>query len=101
MATVRIPTPMRPYTNGERITSVSASTLAGAIEELRGRYPGLANRLVDASGQLHDFVNVFVNDQDVRLLEGLATPLDDRAEISIIPAMAGGCGSCTVSLWRT
>ncbi|HEV8338749.1 MAG TPA: MoaD/ThiS family protein [bacterium] len=97
MATVRIPTPMRRYTNGERVTTVSAGTLAGAIEELGGRYPGLADRLVDGSGQLHQFVNVFVNNQDVRLLEGLATPLDDRAEISIIPAMAGGCGGICVS----
>ncbi len=90
MATVRIPTPMRRYTNGERLTTVSAGTLAGAIKELGGRYPGLADRLLDDSGQLHEFVNVFVNDQDVRLLDGLATPLDDRAEVSIIPAMAGG-----------
>lgn len=92
MATVRIPTPMRRFTKGERVTTVSAGTLAGAIAELGGRYPGLAERLIDGSGQLHDFVNVFINNQDVRLLEGLATRLDEGAEISIIPAMAGGCG---------
>ena len=90
MATVRIPTPMRRYTNGERIVTVAAGTLATAIQELDGRYPGLGERLIDSGGQIHDFVNVFVNDEDVRLLQGLATPLDDRAEVAIIPAMAGG-----------
>lgn len=91
MATVRIPTPMRRYTNGEAVTTVSAPTLAAAIEELRERYSALADRLVDGEGHLHEFVNVFINDEDVRLLGGLATPLDDRAEVAIIPAMAGGC----------
>lgn len=90
MATVRIPTPMRRYTNGERIVTVAAGTLAAAIQELDGRYPGLGERLIDSGGQIHDFVNVFVNDEDVRLLQGLATPLDDRTEVAIIPAMAGG-----------
>lgn len=90
MATVRIPSPMRRYTNGERLVSVDAGTLTAAIDELNSRYPGLGERLVDGSGQLHHFVNVFVNDEDVRLLQGLSTPLDDRAEVAIIPAMAGG-----------
>jgi molybdopterin converting factor small subunit len=81
---------MRRYTNGERVVAVSAATLAAAIKELDGRFPGLGERLVDGGGQLHHFVNVFVNDEDVRLLQGLDTPLDDRAEVAIIPAMAGG-----------
>jgi molybdopterin converting factor small subunit len=90
MATIRIPTPMRRYTNGERLVTVSAATLAAAVEELDGRFPGVRERLVDAEGRLHHFVNVFVDEEDVRLLQGLATPLGEGAEVSIIPAMAGG-----------
>ncbi len=90
MATIRIPMPMRRYTNGERLVTVEASTLAAAIDELGRRFPGLRERLVNGDGQLHHFVNVFVNEQDVRTLQGLDTPLDERAEVSIIPAMAGG-----------
>jgi molybdopterin synthase sulfur carrier subunit len=90
MATIRIPTPMRRYTNGERLVTVSAATLAAAVEELDGRFPGVRERLVDAEGRLHHFVNVFVDEEDVRLLQGLATPLTEGAEVAIIPAMAGG-----------
>ena len=90
MATIRIPTPMRRYTNGERLVTVAAATLAAAVDELDRRFPGLRERLVDADGRLHHFVNVFVDEEDVRLLQGLATPLGDRTEVSIIPAMAGG-----------
>lgn len=90
MATIRIPTPMRRYTNGERQVTVSAATLAAAVDELDRRFPGVRERLVDAEGRLHHFVNIFVDEEDVRLLQGLATPLDERTEVSIIPAMAGG-----------
>jgi molybdopterin synthase sulfur carrier subunit len=90
MATVRIPSPMRRFTNGERVVTVAAGTLGDAIQDLTGRFPGLAERLLDGDGQLYDFVNVFVNDQDARLLQGLSTPVDEGSEISIIPAMAGG-----------
>jgi sulfur-carrier protein len=90
MATIRIPTPMRRYTNGERLVTVTADTVATAIDELDRRYPGVRERLVDGEGQIHRFVTVFVGEEDVRLLQGLATPLDERAEVSIIPAMAGG-----------
>lgn len=90
MATIRIPTPMRRYTNGERLVSVSAATLAAAVDELDRRFPGVRERLVDAEGRLHHFVNIFVDEEDVRLLQGLATPLADGTEVSIIPAMAGG-----------
>jgi molybdopterin synthase sulfur carrier subunit len=90
MATIRIPTPLRRHTNGERIVSVTAATLAAAIVELDQRFPGVRERLVDADGQLHRFVSVFVGEEDVRLLQGLETPLQDQTEVSIIPAMAGG-----------
>lgn len=90
MATIRIPTPMRRYTNGERLVTVAAATLAAAVDELDRRFPGLRERLLDGEGRLHHFVNVFVDEEDVRLLEGLATPLGDGTEVAIIPAMAGG-----------
>lgn len=90
MATIRIPTPMRRYTNGDRLVKISAATLAAAIAELDRRYPGLQERLVNGDGRLHEFVSVFVGEEDVRLLQGLQTPLDDHSEVSIIPAMAGG-----------
>ena len=90
MATIRIPTPMRRYTNGERLITVSADTLSAAIAELDQRFPGLRERLVDGDGQLHRFITIFVGEQDIRLLGGMATPLEEQAEVSIIPAMAGG-----------
>ncbi|MDR7486650.1 MAG: MoaD/ThiS family protein [Armatimonadota bacterium] len=90
MATIRIPTPLRRYTNGERQITVTADTVASAIAELDRRFPGVRSRLLDADGQIHRFVTIFVGEQDVRLLAGLATPLDEQAEVSIIPAMAGG-----------
>ncbi len=90
MATVRIPSPMRRYTNGERLVTVGGATLSAALDELGQRFPGLGERLLDAEGNLHHFVNVFIDEQDVRLLGGLATPLRDASEVSIIPAMAGG-----------
>lgn len=90
MATVRIPTPLRRYTNGERLITVPPGTLAAAIADLEGRFPGLRERLIDTDGQIHRFMTIFVGEDDVRHLQGLATPLDERTEVSIIPAMAGG-----------
>ena len=89
--TVRIPQLLRNLTQGEREVQVEASTLAEAIEALEQRYPGIRQRLVGQDGELHRYVNLFVNDQDVRLLSGLQTSLPEGAEISIVPAMAGGC----------
>ncbi|MDR7543013.1 MAG: MoaD/ThiS family protein [Armatimonadota bacterium] len=91
MAIIRIPTPMRRFTNGERVIVVSAPTVGAAIAELDRRFPGLRDRLVDGDGQLHRFVSIFVGEEDVRLQQGLQTPLQEQSEVSIIPAMAGGC----------
>lgn len=90
MAIVRIPTPMRRYTNGERLVTVTGGTLSAVLDELGRKFPGLAERLTDGEGNLHHFVNVFIDEEDVRLLQGLATPLREGSEVSIIPAMAGG-----------
>ncbi|MGI9644844.1 MAG: MoaD/ThiS family protein [Ilumatobacteraceae bacterium] len=88
--TVRIPTTMRPLTGGERQVSVEPGTLGDVITSLDSAHPGLGDRLVDEEGGLRKFVNVFVDDDDVRYLEGLNTDVDDGITVSIIPAVAGG-----------
>jgi len=88
--TIRIPTPMRNLTGGESTVSVEGSTVAEAIKALDAAHPGVAERVLDDTGALRRFVNVYVGDEDVRFLDGLATPLNDGASISIIPAVAGG-----------
>ncbi|MEW6048091.1 MAG: MoaD family protein [Bacillota bacterium] len=89
--TVRIPQLLRNLTNGDREVQLEAATLREAIEALDRRYPGIRQRLLTGEGELLRYVNLFVNDQDVRLLSGLETPLPEGAEIAIVPAMAGGC----------
>ncbi|MGA3266805.1 MAG: ubiquitin-like small modifier protein 1 [Verrucomicrobiota bacterium] len=87
---VRIPTPLRKLTNNEELVEVSAATVGGAIDELQARYPGIQERLVDEKGDVRRFVNVYVNEEDIRFLKNKQTPLKDGDEISIIPAIAGG-----------
>ncbi|MCI0746333.1 MAG: MoaD/ThiS family protein [Verrucomicrobia subdivision 3 bacterium] len=87
---VRIPTPLRKLTNNEEIVEVSAATIGEAIVELQKRYPGIQERLVDESGAVRRFVNVYVNEEDIRFLQNQQTKLNDGDEISIIPAIAGG-----------
>ncbi len=87
---VRIPTPLRKLTNNEDIVEVSANTIGSAIAELQSRYPGIKERLVDETGAVRRFVNVYVNEEDIRFLQNQQTPLKDGDEVSIIPAIAGG-----------
>jgi molybdopterin synthase sulfur carrier subunit len=87
---VRIPTPLRKLTHDEEIVQVSAATVGGAIAELQTRYPGIKERLTDESGSMRRFVNVYVNEEDIRFLQNQETALKDGDEISIIPAIAGG-----------
>ncbi len=87
---VRIPTPLRKLTNNEEVVEVDAGTIGAAITELQSRYPGIKERLMDESGQVRRFVNVYVNEEDIRFLKNQDTPLKDGDEISIIPAIAGG-----------
>ncbi|MDE3098186.1 MAG: MoaD/ThiS family protein [Verrucomicrobiota bacterium] len=87
---VRIPTPLRKLTNNEETVAVDAVTVAEAIAELQSRFPGIQERLVDDQGQVRRFVNVYVNEEDIRFLQNQNTPLKDGDEISIIPAIAGG-----------
>jgi molybdopterin synthase sulfur carrier subunit len=87
---VRIPTPLRKLTNNEEIVEVSAGTIGEVITELQARYPGFKERLLDESGSVRRFVNVYVNEEDIRFLQNQQTQLKDGDEISIIPAIAGG-----------
>ena len=87
---VRIPTPLRKLTNSDELVEVNASTVGEVIAELQSRFPGIQERLVDEKGEVRRFVNVYVNEEDIRFLNNQLTPLKDGDEISIIPAIAGG-----------
>ena len=87
---VRLPTVLRPHADGAPVVSAEGSTVGEVFADLVARYPGLSGQLVDADGALHKFVNVYVDDEDVRYLDQLDTVVADGAEISILPAVAGG-----------
>ena len=86
---VRIPTILRPYTDGAKAVDGSGGTLDELISDLESRHPGLRESLVE-EGQLRRFVNVYLNDEDVRFLGGLATPVADGDSVTVLPAVAGG-----------
>jgi sulfur-carrier protein len=88
---VRIPTILRTYTGGESEVTASGATLADVLDELEGNYNGIKGRILDEAGELRRFVNVYVGNDDVRFLDNLATPTPDGTQISVIPAVAGGC----------
>ena len=88
---VKIPTPLRGVTGNKDVVETNgAETLGAAIEELEGQYPGLRERLLDDTGELRRFVNVYINNEDVRFLDGLQTPIKSGDDVSIVPAVAGG-----------
>ena len=87
---VRLPTLLRPHADGAASVSADGATVGEVFAALTATYPGLAGQLVDESGALHKFVNVYVNDDDIRYLEQLDTPVTDRDVVSILPAVAGG-----------
>ncbi|MFB4194667.1 MULTISPECIES: MoaD/ThiS family protein [Streptomyces] len=89
--TVRIPTILRTYTGGQAEVSADGGTLRDVLADLEKNHQGISARVLDDAGKLRRFVNVYVNDDDVRFAEGLDTPTPDGAGISIIPAVAGGC----------
>jgi sulfur-carrier protein len=90
MPQFRIPGPLRRLSEGEVTVAVEASDLGSAIEALDARYPGFKDRLLDEKGELRQFVNVYLNDEDVRLGSGLKAKVAEKDEISIVPAVAGG-----------
>jgi molybdopterin synthase sulfur carrier subunit len=87
---VRIPTILRTYTNGDSEVSADGGTLAAVLDSLEESYPGIKGRIVDEQGALRRFVNVYVGNDDVRFLDALDTSTPDGAQISVIPAVAGG-----------
>ncbi len=87
---VRIPTVLRKHTGGEKKVEGSGDTLRELIDDLEARHPGLREALVGGDGTLHRFINVYVNDEDVRFLGGIETPLEDGDSVSVLPAVAGG-----------
>jgi len=90
MAQFRIPGPLRRLSDGQTTVEVQADDLSSAIDALDARYPGFKDRLLDDSGELRQFVNVYLNDEDVRLGHGLKARVGQGDEISIVPAVAGG-----------
>ncbi len=88
--TVRIPTPLRKLTAGADEVSIEAATIVELIDNLEAAHAGLKERLCDDAGEIRRFVNVYLNDEDVRFLEGGKTALKDGDEVSIVPAIAGG-----------
>ncbi|MFI6986623.1 ubiquitin-like small modifier protein 1 [Embleya sp. NPDC050154] len=88
---VRIPTILRTYTGGAAEVSVEGSTLAEVLDALEKDHTGIRARILDDEGKLRRFVNLYVNDEDVRFADGLATTIPDNGSVSIIPAVAGGC----------
>jgi molybdopterin synthase sulfur carrier subunit len=87
---VRIPTPLRKLTKEKDIVQASGATIQEIIDGLEKEYPGLKERICDERGELRRFVNVYLNDEDIRFAQGKSTPVKDGDEISVIPAIAGG-----------
>ncbi|MEK6801970.1 MAG: MoaD/ThiS family protein [Nitrospirota bacterium] len=90
MIKVRIPTPLRPLTKGQGEVESAAANIVDMIGSLDATYPGLKSRLCDEKGDLRRFVNIYVNEEDIRFLNGKETSLKDGDEVSIVPAIAGG-----------
>jgi sulfur-carrier protein len=86
---VQIPTPMRPHTQGQAVVEVTAGTVQAALEAVGAPHPALAQRIFD-NGQVRRFINVYLNDEDIRYLDNLKTALKDGDELNIVPAVAGG-----------
>jgi len=90
MANVRVPAMLRQVVGGERSVAAIGSTLRELILNVEERHPGFAGQLLETGGEQRPFVNIYVNDEDVRYLQGLETPVDEGDVVSILPAVAGG-----------
>jgi MoaD family protein len=86
---VQIPTPMRQHTDGQATVEAGGATVQAVLDDLAQKFPGLAQRIFE-NGQVRRFVNLYVNDEDIRYLDNLATPVKEGDELAIIPAVAGG-----------
>ncbi len=87
---VRLPTVLRAAAGGQTVVTASGATVGEVLRDLVGTYPGMSGQLLTDDGSLHRFVNVYVDDDDVRYLQQLDTPVPDGATVSILPAVAGG-----------
>jgi molybdopterin synthase sulfur carrier subunit len=90
MATVFVPTPLRRLTGGQSKVTIAAATINDIIAQLEASYPGVKERLLDEQGDIKRFINIFVDGEEIRALQGGDTAVSDNSEVSIIPAMAGG-----------
>ena len=90
MAKVSIPTPLRPNTDGNATVEAAGATVGEVLADLGRQYPDINRRIFAGEGQLQQYVNVYVNDEDIRFMDELDTPVKDGDEVSIIPAIAGG-----------
>ena len=88
--TVRVPTPLRRVAGGKRDVSAEGANVSAIIEDLERQYPGFKERLVDETGDLRRFINIYINGEDIRYAQGIETPLKPGDEMSIIPAVSGG-----------
>ena len=88
--TIRIPTPMRKLTNDQELVEAAGANIGEIIENLETSYPGIKERLCDQEGNVRRFVNIFLNDEDIRFMDDKATAVKEGDEISIVPAIAGG-----------
>jgi MoaD family protein len=86
---VQIPTPMRQHTEGKTVVEVTGTTVKAVLDDLGTRFPGITQRIF-ANGQVRQFVNIYLNNEDIRYLDNLATPVKDGDDLAIIPAVAGG-----------
>ena len=90
MPLVRIPTPLRSLTKGSAEVQAKGDNVVAVVEDLERQFPGLRERLVDEGGELRRFINIYVNEEDIRVLDGKTTALKDSDQVSIVPAIAGG-----------
>jgi MoaD family protein len=87
---VRVPTVLRKHTGGARVVEADGPTVAGVIEQLEQQFPGFKEELINETGQVRQFVNIYVNDEDIRFLDRLETKVGDGDSVAILPAVAGG-----------
>jgi molybdopterin converting factor small subunit len=90
MATLRVPTPLRPYAGGQSEVKIQGGTVGAALTELTGQYGALQPHLFSPDGQLRQYINLFLNDEDIRDLQGLETPLKESDRLMLVPSIAGG-----------
>ena len=90
MATVLIPTPLRRLTGGQSKLNVEGADISALIHAMDSQFPGIAEKVLDGRGDVKRFINIFVNDEEMRNLQGMTTPIKESDKVSIVPAMAGG-----------